>query len=89
VSGWQKTIDVYGVECWELIERRALPVDAPPRPRWTVYAAHGKATLRNPAGVYWHGMRAGSVVRLNSRVRTWRTRAAAMGAVAELARREP
>lgn len=89
VSNWQKVIDVHGVECWEFLDLRALEADAPPRARWTVYAARGRAHRYNPSGLYWRGMRGGVVVRLRNRVRTWRSRASAFRVIAELARAEP
>ncbi len=89
MSNWQKVIDVHGVECWEFLDLRALPAEAPPRPRWTVYAARGKANRYNPAGLYWRGMCGPTVCRLRGRVRTWRSRATAFRVVSELARAEP
>lgn len=87
---WQRVVDVAsGLECWEFVDHRARIAEAPARPRWTVYAARGRTTRYNPQGLYWRGMRGGDVVRLNHRVRTWRTRLSALRVVEALARQEP
>lgn len=56
--------------------------------RWIVYAVRGRRTHANPSGEFWRAMCEGVVVRLRQRVRSWRSRHAAMGAVEELARLE-
>ncbi len=88
---WQRGINAFGVEEWELMTTRTLDragVDLEFLARWTIYIVRARRTHVNPSGEIWRAQRDGIVVRCSrmQRVRSWRSRHAAMGAIEELAR---